>query len=209
MSKIINYEFLKIWIYNFDLPLMPISAQEDSWKEGLSEYKKFQFHFSRGYARQALSNQFNIKPLKVPLFAEPNKPPLLEKDFGYVSISHCQDSLIIGWSNSQLGIDIESKYRCLNVQKLSDYLFSFEEKKYLNSSKNNFKEEFLSIWVQKEALVKFSHGHIIRDFKNWEIDFLHNKATNIKTSKKIFVNSIKYKNWIIGFASEKIINKNN
>ena len=137
----------------------------------------------------------------------PYKPPLLDKGFGYISISHCKDATIIGWSNSKLGVDIESKNRCLNVKKLSEFLLSEEEKKYLNLNKENLKENFLSIWVKKESLVKFSHGNIIRDFKNWHIDSLQDKAINTKISKKIFVRSIKYKKWLIGLASEQSIKK--
>ena len=93
----------------------------------------------------------------------------------------------------------------LDIKKLSAFLLSSKEKKYLYSNKNNLSEKFLSIWVRKEALIKFSHGNIIRDFKIWQIDFAKNTAKNQKISRSIFVRHIKYKQWIIGLASENNI----
>ena len=103
--------------------------------------------------------------MEVPIIARPNKPPFLKNRLGFVSISHCKDGLIIGWSISKLGIDIESRNRPIVIQKLSEFLLSSKEKEYLYSKRNNLREKFLSIWVRKEALIKFSHGKIIRDFK--------------------------------------------
>ena len=62
MTKIFNNEFLKIWLFSLDLPLMPISDKEESWSNELSVYKKYQFKFSRGYARFALSNLLILIP---------------------------------------------------------------------------------------------------------------------------------------------------
>ncbi len=198
-----NKEIFKLWFFPFDLPLMPISTQEKKWKKELSNYKKYQFHYSRGYARIALSKLFNLKPLQVPLFAAPNKPPLLDKGYGHISISHCNNGLIIGWAKSKLGVDIELIDRHIDSKSLSEYLFSKKEKDYLYSSQTNQREKFISIWVRKEALVKFDHGNIIRDFRNWEINFLEHYATYKNKSKKIFVNCFKYKKWLIGLASEE------
>ena len=207
MIKIFDNELLKIWFFPSDLPLMPISEQEESWKRELSNFKKYQFHFSRGYARVALSTLFKLNPLEVPIIARPNKPPFLKNSFGFVSISHCNDGLIIGWSISKLGIDIESRNRPIAIKKLSQFLLSSKEKEYLYSNTKNLKEKFLSIWVRKEALIKFSNGNIIGDFKIWQIDFNKNNAKNKKLSRNIFVRCIKYKKWLIGLASENNIKK--
>tara|TARA_B100000886_G_scaffold339509_1_gene305173 strand:+ start:97 stop:720 length:624 start_codon:yes stop_codon:yes gene_type:complete len=207
MIKIFDNVVIKIWFFPLHLPLMPISEQEKSWKKELSIFKKYQFHFSRGYARVALSTLFKLKPLEVPITARPNKAPFLKNSFGFVSISHCKDGLIIGWSISKLGIDIESRNRPIVIKKLSEFLLSSKEKEYLYSKTNNLREKFLSIWVRKEALIKFSHGNIIRDFKIWQIDFDKNTAKNKKLSRSIFVRCIKYKKWLIGLASENNIKK--
>ena len=207
MIRIFDNELLKIWFFPSNLPLMPISEEEKLWKTELSNFKKYQFHFSRGYARIALSTLFNLKPLEVPIIARPNKPPFLKNSFGFVSISHCNDGLIIGWSIAKLGIDIESRNRPIDIKKLSKFLLSSQEKEYLYAKKNNLNETFLSIWVRKEALIKLSRGNIIRDFKIWQIDFDKNTAKNEKISRTIFVRCIKYKKWLIGLASENDINK--
>ena len=49
-----------------------------------------------------------LDPLKIPLKADPGKPPLLEKGWGHISMSHCSDALLVGWSLEKIGVDLET-----------------------------------------------------------------------------------------------------
>lgn len=200
MKKII----LKFWFFPLNLPLKEITDQEKEWSNQLSNPRKYEYEYSRGYTRFALSKILNIEPLLIPLIASPGKPPYLKEGRGYISISHCKDALFLAWSNSKIGIDIESDKRNIDYKKIANNLLSKEEKDYIFSgfSKTN-KERFLSIWVRKEALIKYSRGNILRDFKNWEINFKNNRAVKINDNLEIYSESFKYKSWLIGIATKE------
>ena len=195
---------INCWFFPFNLPLKEITDKEKKWSNQLSNYRKYEFEYSRGYTRFALSKVLNIEPLSIPLIAPPGKPPYLEEGRGFVSISHCKDAMLVGWSNSIIGVDIEACNRNINYKKISDYFFSLEERDFIFSgiSQDN-KERFLSIWVRKEALIKYSRGNILRDFKNWKIDFKKNMALKFNGNLEIFSKSFKYKSWLIGLATKE------
>ena len=195
---------IKLWFIPPDLKLQKISEQEKKWSLDLSESRRNQFQYSRGYTRLALSTYFKNDPLDIPLFSKPGKAPLLDKGFGYVSISHCNDGLFIGWSNTKIGVDIEPLNRNINVKRFSDYLLSNEEIQFIHESgENNVSEKLLSIWVRKEALVKYSQGNIFRDFKSWKINQSKNTASLANSSTNISVYNVNYQKWLLGVASEK------
>ena len=52
---------------------------------------------SRAYIRQSLGNLFNLDPLEIPLTANPGEPPKLPNGMGYLSLSHCNDAIVIAW----------------------------------------------------------------------------------------------------------------
>ena len=104
--------------------LKEITSYEKKWSNQLSEKRKYQYQYSRGYTRFALSTILNIEPLLIPLVSAPGKPPYLEEDNGYLSISHCRDALFVAWSKSKIGIDIESNNRDIDFKKNSNQLYS-------------------------------------------------------------------------------------
>ncbi len=199
--KKIIYNF---WFFPFNLPLKEITDQEKKWSYQFSKTRKYEYQYSRGYTRYALSTILNIEPLLIPLIAAPGKPPYLEKGNGYISISHCRDALFVAWSNKKIGIDIESNIREIDYKKIAHHFFSVEENEFIFSEINKRnKEKFLSIWVMKEALIKYSRGNIFRDLKNWEIDFKNSRAVKRNENLEIYSKSFKYKSWIIGLATKE------
>ena len=202
MSLVNTNIISKLWLFPYSLEFKPITKEEKEWSSFLPESRRNEFIFSRGYTRFALSSIFDIEPLSIPLYAKPGQPPELDKGFGFSSISHCEDALLVGWSNSRIGVDIESINRSFDVKRLSNYLLSYKEKLFIQDShEDSITKKFLSIWVRKEALVKYARGNILRDFKNWKINESSNSATCIITSKSISVNYAKFHSWMIGVAS--------
>ncbi len=194
---------VKLWFFPSNLNLKLISKEEKEWSSSLPEKRRQEYRYSRCYTRLALAQLFDMDPLSIPLFSKPGKPPCLYKGFGYVSISHCRDALLIGWSNSRIGVDIESIKRSINIDRLSNYLLSNDEKLLIkNSNKKSEKKEFLSIWVRKEALIKYSKGNLFRDFKSWKLNQKLSNANHINLSQCPSIKYIYYKNWLIGVASD-------
>lgn len=203
-----NKSIFNFWFFPLNLPVKQITLKEEKWAYKLSNIRKYRFHHSRCYTRIALAKIFNIDPLLIPLNAPPGKPPYLKKDFGFLSISHIPDGFFLGWSNYPIGVDIETISRSFDSEKISKYLFSEDEKLFLKHGENKINNEnFLAIWVMKEALVKYSKGNLLRDFDSWKINFKNNKATNTYQNLNIFSTYLKYKSWIIGIASKEKINE--
>ena len=85
-----------------------------------------------------------------------NKKPKLKNDEIYFNISHSKDIILIAFSDSSVGVDIEQKKE-RDFKKLSDY--------YNVQFKN--KEDFYELWTKLEAGIKLQKpviDTITRDF---------------------------------------------
>jgi len=118
--------------------------------------------------RHVMSNVTGIDPLDIPLKADPGKPPLLAKGLGHISMSHCSDALLIGWSSGKIGVDIERKDRQFQAHKLSQRFFTqVENQEIENLTPSQTKELVLKRWVVKEAAVKWQRGKIAKNINQW------------------------------------------
>ena len=174
----INLSFFSTMI----LEKLPIKDCEKKFLEKLSPNKVLEYRYSRGKLRSFLSPILKIPPLEIPLIAPPGKPPKLEDGLGFVSISHCKDALLLGWSKYPVGVDIEHCYRKINAENIIKNFYSKLEQ---NEAKKYFGEELrrrcLDLWVIKESAIKSTSGSIFRDLFNWE----YSKSDNIVNNKKI------------------------
>ena len=84
-----------------------VSYQERACAAGLTASRAQQFLASRGWMRSCLSSLHAVDPLEVPLTAPPGAPPQLPDAWGYVSLSHCADACLLGWSQQPIGVDLE------------------------------------------------------------------------------------------------------
>ena len=46
-----------------------------------------------------LGKLFKLSPSEVPIYSIPSNRPLLAKGWGYLSLSHCSDAILISWSS--------------------------------------------------------------------------------------------------------------
>ena len=148
--------------------LLPISSEEKQWLKKLNPRRGLIYHLSRGCLRHVMSNMTGLEPLEIPLKADPGKPPLLAEGLGHVSMSHCSDALLIGWSPTKIGVDIERKDRQFQAHKLSKRFFTQDENseiEYLTPSQA--KEIVLKRWVVKEAAIKWQSGKIATNINQW------------------------------------------
>ena len=162
----------------------------------LTHFRAKIFLETRYYMRDALSSLFNIDPMKIPITADPGKPPKLPNGMGYISISHCQDAFIIGWHYKNIGIDIERSDRDFNYQKLAKKYFQKENIKNFNMNKYLILRE----WSAIEAAIKRDRGKLSKDIKEWQ--FRINKKNLYHKSKKIKLNLIQFTflDWTISIA---------
>ncbi len=203
-TNIDNPRVLPIWIIPKDYPQKSISHEEEKWANKLPREKAKEYKHSRGYTRHALSNLFHTDPLQIPLNAPPGKPPLLDSKWGSISISHCNDMLLIGWSREKIGVDIERNDRSFSYKQLAKRLYSKQAQKRLcKLNIKEIKDTLLEDWVIKEASIKYHHGSIFKDLCHWEWDKKLNIAEHKLLNFTVNTRLIKYESWIIGLASNQ------
>tara|TARA_Y100000991_G_scaffold206645_1_gene183960 strand:+ start:205 stop:828 length:624 start_codon:yes stop_codon:yes gene_type:complete len=199
---------VKLWLISKDLPLKKISSQELLWSKKLSGIRRQEYEHSRGYIRNILSILFDKPSLDIPIYAPPSKPiKLLEKEMGFISISHCKDCLLIGWSGSPIGVDLEMRERSVRFNKiLNKFVHEKESSLFLNAFENS-NYLAMELWTLKEAAIKF-YGHKEQTFLlDWICNFRKNNIKNIKHNIEIPSSTFQFMHWQIAIVSNKINKK--
>ena len=205
-SQLENTSVLGLWLFPISYPLQKITIEEKRWGNQFASKRKKENIHARSCARIALSDLFQIDPLQIPLNAPPGNAPQLAKGWGYLSISHCKNAVIIGWSNQKIGIDIENTNRELNIKSLKKFLLNKEEKdNFVNFMPNSIKNILLSKWVSKEAAIKWQGGKLFNEIRQWELKN-NNLAIHNSRGYKLNIHIINYQSWIISIASEEKVN---
>ncbi len=209
-SQIENTSVLGLWFFLIPSKLLPITKEERKWANKLTINKRLIYHLSRGCARNAISHMTGLDPLKVPLKAEPGKAPLLKEGWGHISISHCSDALLIGWSSKKIGIDIERQDREFKAKELSKRFFSeIENDEIRNLSPTQIKEQVLKRWTIKEATIKSKGEKIATNLNQWIWETDSSFAYNYSHKNKVKVFNQNYKYWTYSIAvDEKLISSN-
>ncbi len=181
--------------------LLPISSEEKKWVQKLTPRKGLTYHFSRGCLRHAMSSMMGLEPLDIPLKAYPGKPPSLAEGFGYVSMSHCSDALLIGWSSAKIGVDIERNDRHFQAHKLSKRFFSKDENCEMeNLTTSQAKELVLKRWVIKEAAIKWQNGKISTNLNQWIWENKSSFAYHKKLGYRVKVYEQNHDQWTYAIA---------
>ncbi len=83
--------------------------------------------------------------------------PYLSHSSLFVSVSHTEDVLLVGVSEEPFGLDAEAKNRELrDYMSIVNRFFSKEEQEaILALPEQERKQTFLSLWVKKEAFLKY------------------------------------------------------
>ncbi len=199
--KLLNkyeYKIPKIWFYEIKGVQDVATVNELETAKTLSAFRARIFLETRAYIRKSLGTLFNLDPLDIPINANPGEPPELPHEMGNISLSHCNDAIVIVWHDEKIGIDIERTDRNFNYKKLA-------EKYFFNA--NNFKNRYpltktmiLNQWCAIEAAIKCDHGKLAKDIKHW-LYFPNNKEL-IHTKKNLHLkfSQINFHQWTIALA---------
>lgn len=80
--------------------------------------------------------------------------PTCEMDL-FFNISHSDDQLLLGFSNSDIGVDIERNDPVVDIERIGERHFSeIELQKIMNCTIDERAEAFFEIWTKKESLIK-------------------------------------------------------
>ena len=168
MTLLNNYEYKipKIWFHEIKGVQDVATQKELEIANKLSKQRATIFLESRAYIRQCLGHLFNLNPLEIPIIANPGEPPKLPKGMGHCSFSHCNDAIILVWHEKKIGIDIERIDRNFNYVKLAKKYF-FKSNSSSNTS-DSYKNSILNQWCAIEAAIKWDHGKLAEDIKEWQ-----------------------------------------
>lgn len=190
-----------LWFFKKDLSNQCINKFEQAIASKLSFNKSKEYAYSRGYARLALSYLFKVKPLEVPIFSIPGSQPILEDGWGYLSLSHCKDALIIAWSPQRVGVDIERSDRKFSYQKICQRFFTTKEKMLFNNlSKNDQRRFVLNRWIMKESAFKWQKNKSPVDLYGWQWHQDTNICFQEQINQTLKFSLINYGEWTIGVA---------
>ena len=198
-----EYKIPKIWFYEIKGVEDVATSQEIKIANGLSNFRAKIFLESRGYIRQSLATIFNLHPLEIPIIANPGEPPELPKKMGHVSISHCNDAIIIAWHEKKIGIDIERKDRPFNHKSLAKKYF-FQSYQSNPKSKLN-RTSVLNQWCALEAAIKWDQGKLAEDIKEWQYFKDKKKLFHKKKKLNLKFTQINFYEWTISLAHEENI----
>lgn len=185
-----NKNFLYLCLIKSTFKKLSNSKLEIEWAKKLSANRAKEYLFTRGHTRNFLSKIYGIPPLDVPLHSPPGKVPLLKNNLGYLSISHCKTSCLIGCSNYPIGVDIEIRNRDFLAKEILKKFYSSEEKSFLlKNYSNNLKDKVLDYWLIKESSFKINGGNLISELNNLVVNQKNNTVFNkrLQSSNKYFL----------------------
>ena len=200
-TQINNKSVLGLWLFLMPSKLLPISSEEKKWVKKLNSSRGLIYHFSRGCLRNVMSNMSGLDPIDIPLKADPGKQPVLAKGWGHISMSHCSDALLIGWSSAKIGVDIEKKDRQFQAHQLSKRFFTQDENCEIeNLTPSQAKELVLKRWVVKEAAIKWQSGKIATNINQWLWKNNSSFAYHKKLGHKVKVYEQNHDKWTYAIA---------
>lgn len=144
--------------------------QEQQWSSRLPKVRSDVFIHSRVWMRACLADRFSLSPKAVPLQAPPGEPPSLPSGWGFLSLSHCRDALLLGCSEHPIGLDLERRDRMIPAASILQRSYGHEERKRLQHlCVEDLRQAVLKHWLIKEASIKWQKGSIARDLRFWEV----------------------------------------
>ena len=147
-----------------------LSQQEKQWSKRLSKTRSELFMRSRVWMRLCLADRFNLCPKAVPLQAPPGEPPTLPPGFGFLSLSHCPDALLLGVSDHPLGLDLERYDRLIPSASILQRFYCHKERERMQHLRGeDLRRAVLEHWLIKEAAIKWQQGAIASDLRFWEV----------------------------------------
>lgn len=112
------------------------------------------FVIGRYITRILLAYYTESTPQSVKITPDSFGKPTCEKNL-FFNISHSGDQLLLGFSNSEIGVDIERKDPSVHIEKIVESHFSKNEfQEIKNCTKGERADTFFQIWTKKESLIK-------------------------------------------------------
>jgi 4'-phosphopantetheinyl transferase len=148
-----------------------LSLEEQRWGAALPEPRRRQYWSSRAALRRRLAALLDCPPADLPLQAPPGRPPQLGDGAGWLGLSHSGTALLIAWSPTPIGVDLECVDRRLKARALMTRFFpGLECQQLAGLAQNRLHEAVLRSWVLKEAAIKWRWRSLAQELSSWRFD---------------------------------------
>lgn len=112
------------------------------------------FVMGRQITRILLAHYADSTPNKVNIVPDASGKPSTDLGLNF-NISHSHDQLLLGFSDSVIGVDIEKQDSLADIESLGESHFTeIEFQMLMNDTEDNRCDTFFEIWTKKESLVK-------------------------------------------------------
>jgi len=112
------------------------------------------FVMGRCFTKIMLAHYTDGTPESVKIIPDSFGKPTCEINL-YFNISHADDELLLGFSKSEIGVDIERIDPAVDIESIGESHFSENElQQLMNRTRDERVEMFFEIWTKKEALIK-------------------------------------------------------
>ena len=112
------------------------------------------FVIGRYYTKIMLAYYTMSHPESIKIIPDSFGKPTSERNL-FFNISHSGDQLLVGFSKSKIGVDIERNDPAVDIEKVGKSHFSeVELQEMMSYTRDERTEAFFEIWTKKEALIK-------------------------------------------------------
>lgn len=119
----------------------------------------------RAVLRILLSKYLNTPPEKIAILETKSGKPYIEHNALFFNVSHTDSAFLIAISKmGRIGVDIELLSGNEDLNSLTDYVFSDDEK-LMHFDPGDENRYFLKIWTLKEAFLKATGIGLVNDLK--------------------------------------------
>jgi len=189
-----------IHVFYFDTGLLDFDTShfitdEERIKAGrfFQKQDKLNFLYGRSLVRILTGKYSNAPADKIIITAGTGKKPYaiifesIERSEIKFNLSHSRNGLLIAFSKTQVGCDIEAVVQTKYYDLLAD-IFTHDEVALVSNSLNPLKD-FFKIWTCKEAVLKTNGTGLIDDLKQLEVckDVSRIQALELQSNEKFFL----------------------
>lgn len=194
----------QLWLSPLAAPSgVGLSPQEEQWCAALPAALQPRYQATREQLRVRLAALFDVPPATVPLHSPPSQLPRLEPGWGFVSISHSGEQLLLAWSPWAVGVDLERRDRVLQADLLAERFFPAQETEALLAlSAEERRLAVLRSWVRKEAAIKWMGSSIAQDLRHWCWDDTRQELSHLQQGLKPPSLCLESAGWFCGLVGE-------
>lgn len=141
------------------------------------EADKRRYIVSRAILKRLLSRFLHIDEKEIELnYSKDGKPFLPGNHNLQFNSSHAGDAFVIGFAHGrEIGVDVESLYRELNISNMQSYLFTPAELELFHALDHDRRHEtFVNSWTRKEAMLKATGNGLAQSMNALDLAFIKN-----------------------------------